>query len=209
MSDAKSTKPKKKCGFPGCERPFNGKGLCIAHGKQKLQGKPLAALKKRRPNGSEPVIEHEEIPCENGNLKGPCHVFLGAKSSGYGVVGSKDGKRNVFVHRYVWEKANGPIPLGMVIDHMCMNRSCCNVDHLRVVTHKVNTTENLSAPSNWMIQKAKTHCKRGHEFTEENTYRMPKGGRCCNTWRRERANRINQEIRLSRTLSPPAPSEGS
>ena len=32
----------------------------------------------------------------------------------------------------------GPIPEGLVIDHLCHNHACVNPDHLRAVTHKQN-----------------------------------------------------------------------
>jgi hypothetical protein len=41
--------------------------------------------------------------------------------------------------------ANGPIPEGMVIDHMCHSRKCVRPSHLQVVTQKQNS-ENLSGP---------------------------------------------------------------
>lgn len=49
-----------------------------------------------------------------------------------------------FVHRYAWEKANGPIHEGMVLDHLCHNRSCANVQHLRMVTQAANA-QNIQA----------------------------------------------------------------
>jgi hypothetical protein len=33
----------------------------------------------------------------------------------------------------------------------------------------------------WAKRRAQTHCKRGHEFTPENTYIASKGERCCRT----------------------------
>lgn len=54
----------------------------------------------------------------------------------------KDGMK--MYHRYVWEQANGEIPEGYEIDHMCKNRACCNVDHLQMLdrtTHLVNTNK--------------------------------------------------------------------
>ena len=41
-------------------------------------------------------------------------------------------------HRLVYEQHNGPIPKGMVIMHTCDNRSCINIDHLRLGTNKDN-----------------------------------------------------------------------
>jgi len=69
------------------------------------------------------------------------------------------------VHRYVWEKKNGKIPGSLVIDHLCRNRVCINVDHLRVVTAAENTLCGYGAAA---INKRKTHCKRGHELVGQN-----------------------------------------
>jgi hypothetical protein len=38
-----------------------------------------------------------------------------------------------------------------------------------------------SIPRRGETNRAKTHCKRGHEFTHENTYLKLKGGRDCKT----------------------------
>ncbi len=48
------------------------------------------------------------------------------------------GKR-VLAHIYMWVKANGPVPRGMEIDHLCRNRNCCNPDHVEPVTRMVNS----------------------------------------------------------------------
>ena len=53
--------------------------------------------------------------------------------------------KNVLAHRYAWERANGPIPSGMHVDHLCWNRTCVKVEHLRLVTQAQNN-QNLSGP---------------------------------------------------------------
>lgn len=55
---------------------------------------------------------------------------------GYGQI-ARHG-RNVTAHRAMWEHLRGPIPEGLVIDHLCLNRRCVNPDHLEVVTYSVN-----------------------------------------------------------------------
>lgn len=66
-----------------------------------------------------------------------CIVWTGGTNGkGYGSL-SVDG-RMVLAHRYAWEQINGPIPAGMVIDHRCYERSCVNVDHLRLATPQEN-----------------------------------------------------------------------
>ncbi|WP_373563636.1 HNH endonuclease [Brevibacterium oceani] len=42
------------------------------------------------------------------------------------------------VHRLSFEWNSGPIPPGMVVDHMCWNRSCVRPDHLRLATPSQN-----------------------------------------------------------------------
>lgn len=56
---------------------------------------------------------------------------------GYGVAYFKGGRG--YAHRVYYERARGPIPDGLVVDHLCRVRACCNPDHLEVVT----MTENL------------------------------------------------------------------
>ena len=67
-----------------------------------------------------------------------CLIWTGAtKSGGYGAIW--DGERTVGAHRYAWEGANGPIPEGMVVDHLCWTPLCCEVTHLRLTTQAENT----------------------------------------------------------------------
>lgn len=57
---------------------------------------------------------------------------LGLNTSGYAQT-RHDG-RLVLVHRRNYEEKYGPIPAGMVPDHLCRNRRCVNPDHLEIVT---------------------------------------------------------------------------
>lgn len=116
-----------------------------------------------------------------------CVWFTGAvQSNGYGRV-SKDG-RTVGAHRAAYELFVGPIPEGHTIDHECHNRDescgggdtclhrrCINWEHL---TPRLNL-DNLALGRRPSSRDAKTHCKRGHEFSAANTYRSPAGVRAC------------------------------
>ncbi len=44
----------------------------------------------------------------------------------------------------------------------------------------------------------KTHCLRGHEFTEANTYRPKQGGRVCRQCHRERLHGLTSDRHLER-----------
>lgn len=92
---------------------------------------------------------------------------------GYGLI-SVGGKRD-YTHRVVYRAMVGAIPDNYDIDHICRNRSCCCPSHLDAVTRK----ENLLRGFGWAgINARKTHCKRGHAFTPDNT-RMDGRGRQC------------------------------
>ncbi len=184
------------CGFPGCDRLEYAKGVCHSHYAQQAKGKTLTPLHSTtRPDGTPPRIEYDEVPCPNLELKGPCRIIRGFKNKkGYAQVCLN--YRMVAAHRYVWELECGPIPKGLVIDHQCRNRACVNVNHLRVVTVKVNSTENVvgSAPQ---IMAAKTHCPKGHAYDEENTYHRPSGGRQCRACERKRSMEYQRKKRAA------------
>lgn len=94
----------------------------------------------------------------------------GKDRDGYGQLKVKrpDGREGTErAHRVVYELMVGPIPEGMILDHLCRNRWCVRPDHLEPVTHRTNIFRGEGlAPAN----AAKTHCPQGHEYSPENTY---------------------------------------
>jgi hypothetical protein len=115
-----------------------------------------------------------------------CREWLGAKrGDGYGLIEYQG--RTASVHLVVMERAGIVIPEGMVADHLCHNRACANIAHLRVVTERENTLENNTNP--WALNAAKTHCEpMGHEYTPENTRWSKSGHRSCRACEKVRAN---------------------
>lgn len=51
-------------------------------------------------------------------------------------------------HRFAFELAGGQVPAGMVVDHMCHNRSCVNPAHLRPLSPKQNNENRLGPNKN-------------------------------------------------------------
>lgn len=59
-----------------------------------------------------------------------CWLWTGAKMpSGYGHMQYRE-KKNVVAHRLAYLFFIGSIPEGLVLDHLCRNRICCNPHHL-------------------------------------------------------------------------------
>jgi HNH endonuclease len=49
------------------------------------------------------------------------------------------GGRQIYAHRAMYEQEVGPIPKGLVLDHLCRIPACIRPDHLEAVTSGVNT----------------------------------------------------------------------
>jgi HNH endonuclease len=114
-----------------------------------------------------------------------CWVWVGrVNENGYGEFSDK---RSIRAHRWSYEHFVGPIPKGLVIDHLYRNRACVNPspEHLEVVTYRIN---NLRGFSPNMIAANTNICKRGHSY-ENNTYLSYKGRTCkaCRRYRYERS----------------------
>ncbi len=89
-----------------------------------------------------------------------CWLWLGKLTPlGYSRIRNPVG---AFGHRVAWELYRGPIPAGMVIDHICRERSCVNPDHLRVVSRRTNAVENSLCFV--AINAQKKRCVHGHIF---------------------------------------------
>lgn len=101
-----------------------------------------------------------------------CWPWNGALDShGYGSFRwSNRPIKQTMAHRIAFILGRGDVPTGLVLDHLCRNRKCCNPAHLEPVTHGENIRRGGPA--------TKTHCVNGHEYTPENTRRRT-GKREC------------------------------
>lgn len=104
------------------------------------------------------------------------------RKTGYGYAWKNGVGGHAFAHRQFYMLHVGPVPEGLVLDHLCRNRGCVNPDHLEPVTQRVNTLRGIG-PSAQLA--AQTHCKRGHELAGANLYLTPEGWRQCRTCRNE------------------------
>lgn len=100
--------------------------------------------------------------------------------AGYGAVKHYQGvNKNQYrsAHRVAFELTFGPVADGLVLDHLCENKTCVNPAHLEAVTHKTNLLRSSRTQAH--INKNKTHCVRGHPLTGANVYQTPRGSRQC------------------------------
>jgi hypothetical protein len=104
-----------------------------------------------------------------------CWIWTGPLTNGYGYF-HVEGK-SARAHRWAYQVLVGPIPDGLVIDHLCRVRNCVNPAHMEPVTHAENTRRGLVAipgrPDHPM--RRITHCPQRHPYDEANTILIVRG----------------------------------
>ena len=120
---------------------------------------------------------------------GECWIFTSLDVHGYGQLRIQYNTRKA--HRLAFEHWIGPIPANHDVHHVCGNPACVNPDHLEAV-ESAKHVRFSTGPH----RRSKTHCKRGHEYTPENTglHKRPSGrvDRYCLTCKRNRERRVVQ-----------------
>lgn len=186
------------CSVGECERKVLAGGLCGMH-YQRLAN--YGSTDDPRPTTEQrfwgKVDKDGPIPSARPEL-GPCWVWTGATSDGYGRVGIRRGTDRPSTegaHRISYRMNVGPIPEGLTLDHLCRNPPCVNPAHLEAVTMRENV---LRGETITAYAASRTHCPQGHEYNEANTYRY-KGTnhRLCRVCNRERARRVSLARRSS------------
>ena len=88
--------------------------------------------------------------------------------NGYGRF--KIDSKTIHAHKYSYESFFGLMSISMESDHLCLNKSCVNPDHIEAVTHAENTKRAFP-------QKA--ICINGHIIDYSNTIQRSKGNSIC------------------------------
>lgn len=165
---------KSTCSVDGCDKRVVGFGLCPKHYRRlKLYGDPYTTQVIR---GDDDKRFWSKV-----DFTGDCWIWTAAvDKDGYGRF--RTPTTHIRAHRWAWERVNGPIPEGLMIDHLCRNPGCVNPAHLEPVTNRENQLRGVGFPAK---NVARTHCPKGHPYNTENT-RHHKGRRICRTCERER-----------------------
>lgn len=114
--------------------------------------------------------------------------------SDYGYPQVNIDGRIVYVHKQVWEWANGPVPKGWEVDHTCRNRRCGNLDHLEAVPKRINGLRGNSPPAQHARKQA---CPNGHSYDAIARYRSGKQRRYCRQCESARRRKRYQEQRCA------------
>ena len=172
---------KATCTIEACDRPLETRGWCHAHYMRWYQTGDVRAHVPLRLHNVDPQLRFwPKVSKTEG-----CWIYEGHKDrNGYGLF--RLGATHVIAHRFSYELSNGQIPVGLELDHLCKNLSCVRPDHLEPVSHLENMRRAYAH---------QTHCKHGHELTEENTWSSKTGGRVCKECSRRRVREHYQRKR--------------
>ena len=169
------------CCVPGCDLPRRTSVACPMHYERKRRH---GSYDYKRMNDAERF-------CEKIAFSDECWLWTGTVNGGngrpsYGQFHLRG--RKALAHRLAYELCFGPIPPGLVLDHLCRTPKCVRPDHREPVS---NRTTVITRGTGAFAEKARaTHCKHGHEFTPENTRirrDSAQGTRTCKQCQRDRA----------------------
>ena len=120
--------------------------------------------------------------------------------AGYGIIRSRSGgtRKEYRAHRVVYEEMVGPIPAGLVIDHLCRTRACVNPAHMEPVTSEENVRRGRGYSHEKLANR--THCKHGHPWEGDNVYVNPRGYETCRSCARRRTAEWKQRQLTSQGL---------
>lgn len=177
------------CSAAGCTTLVVARGLCRHHYSQR---KYLGTLNET-PLIARPTVVDRFF--DKVTITDYCWEWTSVKNRfGHGRLWVNG--RFESAHRVCHVLFIGPIPEGLVVDHLCGNPSCVNPGHLEAVTQRENL---LRANTFQAANAAKTHCVSGHEFTPTNTLRDTEGNRVCRKCRQEESARtyLRRKARLA------------
>ena len=140
-----------ECTEGDCGEPVHARSLCKQHYNQLLYTEKTSRRNKRF---------WDKV--NRSGTSGACWPWTGyLQSNGYGTFGVT-GTR--LAHRIAYELIVGPVPDGLVLDHLChtadpscadtdecLHRRCCNPEHLEPVTRRENIARGRGGDS-WGYQ---------------------------------------------------------
>lgn len=127
---------------------------------------------------------------QTGKSLGPCWVWTGPlnpeKYGSWSAPVDASGRRRctTLVYLAAYESIIGPVPDGLVLDHLCRVRRCCNPAHLEPVTPAVNSQRGETGHARGRQMAALTHCRNGHPFVGANLVIRTSRGRTQRVCRR-------------------------
>lgn len=151
-------------------------------------------MSARKLTVKERLLSKVQVNPETGCWEWTARLFQG------GYAQFKDSSdKNRGGHVVSYEIHIGPVPEGLVLDHLCRNRKCINPAHLEPVSQQINTLRGEGPAAKNAV---KTHCLKGHPLDGSNLF-ISQGKRQCRECHLERgrahyANNLESQRERSR-----------
>lgn len=149
---------KSTCSIEGCNSAHYARAMCNRH----YQAWRRAGRADGFARSLARFSSFDEAFAARTERQGECLVWIGPKTED-GYAGTSVRGVRKYMHVHAWEQVHGPVPAGMHVDHICWNRACCEISHLRLATAAQNNAYR-SGP-----QPGRTH------KLPRNVYRSGKG----------------------------------
>ena len=153
------------CEVDECDRPIRARGWCGMHYSRWRRRGATDALRTH-------FTDPEESFAAQTARRGDCLIWTGAKDSGgYGQIWVSG--KFILAHRHSWERVNGAIPDGMMVDHRdhC-DKLCVEPSHLRLATRAQNGWNRAGA-----VRGSKTGVRNVYPSGERFRVEIAKGGK--------------------------------
>lgn len=131
------------CTLFGCNNKYLATGVCRKH-YERLRNRQSLGLVK-------PVLFADVVEANTEIMSDGCIVWTGnVNDSGYGMYTSVLHKELVAwrVHRLQWVRSGRKLKRSQLLDHICHNRACFNLDHLRIATPALNNQNRKASNKN-------------------------------------------------------------
>lgn len=121
--------------------------------RKRLAGEPIRYIRgHNRRSASERWIEADD----------GCWIWQLGQRRGYGRAHDPASRKGIPAHRKIYTELVGPIPEGLVLDHLCRNPLCVNPAHLEPVTE----VENLRRASNTILNMEAARAIRASSLSQ-------------------------------------------
>lgn len=181
------------CSQIDCDKRAEARGLCSTHYyRLRTYGDP-SKLGPRGARGAIIADPLERFWSKVDKREGGCWYWQGnrRRRGGYGSMFWQGSLQSS--HRIAYQILIGPIPDGLVLDHLCREPACVNPDHLEPVTVAENSSRARRG-------KLATECSSGHPMSGHNLVLRKDGARYCRSCFNERQQSRRAGYRAERRI---------